>query len=88
MKERYFYMCICENILKGDCDVIGKDENEIKIGHITMKETWSLYTMLNHENDNEWSLDSCMFIGFGNSIMSVKTPVKYCPFCGKKLTEE
>ena len=79
-------MCEFCNVEPGDCIEYGVQDIELKVGdRVVGEESLDLGYYLNDEEVPESMLTASYWVDNSRMKASVTIPIKYCPFCGRKL---
>lgn len=76
-------MCDICKTEKGNCELLGNERVEFKVG-IARLEDQLLTVYFDAKEDGDVIIDASYWIG-DNIVADVTVPIKYCPFCGRKL---
>lgn len=78
-------MCKFCNIEVEDINWLKEETIDIKVGDQTIGK-YELNVTFDHKSDDEYELSADLWINdFDNVLLSASIPIKYCPFCGRKL---
>ena len=79
-------MCkICEVEL-GDCYLVKTEAVDIKVGRRTVGR-YEVDVNIERNDDDTFDLSASLFMDDGDTVLVNSIPIKYCPFCGRRLHE-
>lgn len=79
-------MCEICKIKNGYCDLLVTKDADMKIGNTKIGEL-NLEVFIDSKDDGIWTLEPTVFFG-DDVIADVELPIKFCPFCGRKLHDK
>lgn len=79
-------MCEICSVKKGDVELLVWNSVNVNIGGREFEEH-ALNIYINHMND-DYSISADYMMDDKWPVASVAAPIRYCPFCGRKLTDE
>ena len=76
-------MCEFCKAERGECKYLESKDVDIKIGKATLGGS-EIGIFIGNREDGTWNIETSLCVG-DTFVTEIDIPIKYCPFCGRKL---
>ena len=80
-------MCEICNIERGNCELLVNDEVEVVVGKKVMT-SHLLSAFIDNDPKRGYAIECIYQMSDDDPVATVRLPINYCPFCGRKLRDE